>query len=168
TTHSNDKRFAYQVVTEPPRIRAKKMASTETDLAVRETPVNEAGRELISTGYALLAACRCGKLKAVQDLLVRGADINVQDPRGKSALVYAAMTGHTEVVSLLVEHGANLEVTSADGKTPLAFAVSRGNTNVVDILLKAGANIGFQLPSGDTVLHIACEHGYLAITELLL
>jgi len=43
-------------------------------------------------------------------LLQRGAEIDVQDGKGYTALVVAATTGHERVVELLLQHGADVSL----------------------------------------------------------
>jgi len=39
-------------------------------------------------------------------LLEKGADVNVKDKDGKTALIYASENGHKEVAALLKSYGA--------------------------------------------------------------
>jgi len=56
-------------------------------------------------GVLLRAASHRGDLAMVELLLARGADPNLANPDGKTALDWATEEGHDEVVELLVRHG---------------------------------------------------------------
>ncbi|KAF1780824.1 Ankyrin repeat-containing domain [Phytophthora cactorum] len=98
---------------------------------------------------ALLAACDHGELEAVQELIAKGAYINVQDPQGNSSLLHAAESGQTGVVSL------SLELSKKESKTPLMRATTNDHADVVAILLNAGNHIDSQHGLGDTALNVA-------------
>jgi ankyrin repeat protein len=61
-------------------------------------------------------------LETADALLAAGADLQVRDDRGRTALHYAAAVGYTDVVNLLVEQGADVRVADLDGVTPLDAA----------------------------------------------
>ena len=59
-----------------------------------------------NSGTPLRTACLRGKKEIVELLIANGADINVKDNAGKTALDIARQRGHTEIVELLQKHGA--------------------------------------------------------------
>lgn len=49
-----------------------------------------------------------GRIDMVKALLVCGADVNIQDDEGSTALMCASEHGHVEIVKLLLgQHGCN-------------------------------------------------------------
>jgi len=66
--------------------------------------------EMNQTQNDLFEAAQRGSVAGVERALVAGANINVQDESGYSALMNAADENHLEVVRLLIENGANLNV----------------------------------------------------------
>ncbi|RZM32139.1 MAG: ankyrin repeat domain-containing protein, partial [Sphingomonas sp.] len=58
-------------------------------------------------------------------LLARGADPNLKNNRGETALLIAANLGATDIVENLVKHGANVNLGNASGETALIRAVQR-------------------------------------------
>ena len=72
-------------------------------------------------------------------LLQRGAEIDVQDGKGYTALC-AATTGHERVVELLLQHGADVNLQISDGAIALVVAAGVGNERVVELLLQHGAD----------------------------
>lgn len=69
-------------------------------------------------------------------LLEAGADVNVQDSKGKSALMIAAQRGSDELVRLLLDSGANVKNQCHRGQTALSFAAGRGHSTIVGLLLE--------------------------------
>jgi len=53
----------------------------------------------------LLEASRDGHTQTVELLLEKGANVNVKNKYGYTALMYASMYGHTETAELLLEKG---------------------------------------------------------------
>ncbi|MCM2278087.1 MAG: ankyrin repeat domain-containing protein [Oligoflexia bacterium] len=82
-----------------------------------------------------------GKRAELVALLAQsGADLNLQDRDGWTALMWAAWSGVPQVTARLLENGANLTHTDRQGNTALMIAVQRGNTEVVKALLAQGAD----------------------------
>lgn len=59
----------------------------------------------------------------IVDVLKRGADVNVADPQGYTALMYAANLGLVENVKVLLASGADAGRKSRHGETALSLAV---------------------------------------------
>ncbi|QMU59688.1 MAG: hypothetical protein GKR98_16790 [Boseongicola sp.] len=78
--------------------------------------------------------------EAVRDLLAQGAEVNIRDHKGKTALHRAAQAGFLSTIAVLIETGANLEATDVKGETPLFDAIRAGRALVVENLLYRGAN----------------------------
>jgi ankyrin repeat protein len=55
--------------------------------------------------------------KVITLLIDRGARIDDQDDRGRTALMTAAELGHTAAAELLISRGANRSLQDKDGKT---------------------------------------------------
>ncbi len=99
---------------------------------------------------------RGGNPKVVQDLLEQGADVNVTNYKGQSALHCAAKAGFVEPVRILLDHGADVNAQDRDGDTPLHTACRSSIKNhqrlqqVVDLLIKNGAKLSAQNNRGRT------------------
>ncbi|XP_065254386.1 ankyrin repeat domain-containing protein 29 [Emys orbicularis] len=117
---------------------------------------------------ALMVASHYGHIECVRELVLQGADINLQRESGTTALFFAAQQGHNDVVRFLFEFGASTEFRTKDGGTALLAACQYGHTRVVETLLKHGANIHDQLCDGATALFLAAQGGYLDVIRLLL
>ena len=115
-----------------------------------------------------------GDVRIVLDLLGRGADVNVLDRYGQTALMLAAHAGHFDVVAILIAHRANLNITAKFGLSALMLAIVAGHEGVARLLAKAGTDLslpgtGAQGFSGKTAYDLAVERGMLELsTELKL
>ena len=66
-----------------------------------------------------------GYSSVVEVLLRHGADPNLTDRLGNTALHLAACTSHVPVVTLLLRAGTALTTTDNNGRTPLQLAQSK-------------------------------------------
>ena len=155
-------------------------------------------KNLDSGGFtALLYAARENCIACVSNLLARGADINLPDPDGVTALHIAIMNANWDLADALIQQGADVNQWDIYGEAPLFTAVRlsarvdggrasidapnvRTGTDIVRQLLDAGANPNMQLffkpanvrgstnTRGTTALIRAAADGNRALVELLL
>jgi ankyrin repeat protein len=71
----------------------------------------------------LLYAARQNSLEAAKMLVKAGADLNLADPDGTSAMVMAIVNGHYDLPVYLLEHGADPNIADKFGRTALYAAV---------------------------------------------
>ncbi|HVA48653.1 MAG TPA: ankyrin repeat domain-containing protein [Pirellulales bacterium] len=118
----------------------------------------------------LMYAVLYGDADAVRLLLDNGADPNVRNEVGASALMWAA--DDLEKTRWLLERGAEVNARSDDGRTALAIAASRfGSLAVVRLLLDSGADPSVRSPSYKgplTPLREAADVGDEAVVRLLI
>lgn len=88
----------------------------------------------------LMLASEQGSLEIVQELIRRGANVNLDDVDCWSALISAAKEGHVEVVRELLENSAYIEHRDMGGWTALTWACYKGRVEVATLLLEQGAN----------------------------
>jgi ankyrin repeat protein len=101
-------------------------------------------------------------------LLRWGANVDLRNAQGATALHDAALAGKLDVVQLLVEKGANVNAKDNEsGATPLHHAASWGRTEVVTFLLENGADASIRTKGGDTALESAVVAGQKEVAELL-
>uniref|UniRef100_A0A8C7STC8 Kinase D-interacting substrate 220a n=1 Tax=Oncorhynchus mykiss TaxID=8022 RepID=A0A8C7STC8_ONCMY len=94
-----------------------------------------------SNGQTLLMmASEQGSLEMVQELLRRGANVNLDDVDCWTALISAAMEGHVEVVKELLANNASLEHRDMGGWSALMWASYKGRVEVAQLLLEKGAS----------------------------
>jgi uncharacterized protein len=78
---------------------------------------------------------------ALELLLAGGADVNLPDSYGKSALIQAVETGEEKAVRLLIAAGANVNFKDGEGRTAYSYAAQIGQANLKNLLAAAGADI---------------------------
>ena len=112
----------------------------------------------------LVYACRGDNREhpeEVQRLLDLGADIDVRNYKGKTALHYAAKAGFLKVINLLIDKGATVDATDQDGETPLFEAIrstikdGEKQRVAIEALLVKGANPNLKNRKGLTPLQVA-------------
>ncbi|KUJ21297.1 ankyrin, partial [Mollisia scopiformis] len=78
-----------------------------------------------------------------------GADIDVKDNKGYTALHYAVEKGSLEVVTLLLDRGADKDASNDDGWAVIHIAVERNQEEIVRLLIKRGVDVGSRIdPAG--------------------
>jgi len=114
----------------------------------------------------LMYAALYGDLDSARELLKGGADPNVQNEAGATALMWA--TDSLEMVSLLVEHGADVNAKSRDSRTPLLIAAGRfGAGPVVKYLLDHGANPSAHSPALFDAMTPLAEAAYVGDADAM-
>ena len=93
-----------------------------------------------SASNALRNAATTSSLELMNALLAAGADVNLKDAFGATALMHAAYSDYSEAerVKLLLDHGADVNVRDSKGDTALRIAKRKGTTKVVAMLVSAG------------------------------
>jgi ankyrin repeat protein len=126
-----------------------------------------------------MTAARTGKVRPVNALLKRGADVNAKERRGQTALMWAAADGQTQAVQLLIKAGADVHAALPDsGFTAFFFAVREGRIQVARALLQAGAGVNETIQprkssargprKGMSPLLLAVENGHFDLAIALL
>ncbi|XP_068455528.1 KN motif and ankyrin repeat domain-containing protein 4-like [Clinocottus analis] len=84
---------------------------------------------------ALHLAVRHGRVVMVRLLLSCGADANLQDSQGTTALMFASERGHTHIARLLLERSlCDLTLTDKRGQTALSIAMQGSHTDTAALL----------------------------------
>ena len=118
----------------------------------------------------LMYAALYGDTDALRRLLAHGADPNIQNEAGATALMWAA--DDLEKTQLLIEHGAEVNARSTEGRTALLIAAGRaGSKDIVKLLLDHGANPSSSATSNSgnrTPLSEAASTGDESVLRMLL
>nr|XP_012300437.1 ankyrin repeat domain-containing protein 29 isoform X2 [Aotus nancymaae] len=116
----------------------------------------------------LMVAAYAGHIDCVRELVLQGADINLQRESGTTALFFAAQQGHNDVVRFLFGFGASTEFRTKDGATALFLAAQGGYLDVIRLLLASGAKVNQPRQDGTTALLKAANKGYNDVIQELL
>ncbi|KAK3322766.1 ankyrin repeat-containing domain protein [Apodospora peruviana] len=95
-------------------------------------------------------------------------DLNEQDPRGWTALHYAAATGQASAVATLATIGAGLNIATVNDETALVLAVDNGHQCAVIELIDAGADVNHFASQGFSPLTTACRRNDVEMVRLCL
>jgi len=82
----------------------------------------------------LMSLCAEKMVEAAGRAVDLGADIDIQDSDGWTALHYAASLNQYTVVAKLLEQGADTDLVNSDGDTPLSLAILEGYTECIELL----------------------------------
>jgi ankyrin repeat protein len=118
----------------------------------------------------LMQAVLYGDADSVRLLLANGADPNLRNEAGATALMWAVTD--LEKTQLLLDKGADVNARSDDGRTPLLIAAGQFRCHaVVKLLLDRGADLAAKSPTGigyATVLSEAARVGDDALLLMLI
>lgn len=107
------------------------------------------------------------KVELVKQLLDGGVNVDSQDGRGFTALIYAAARGHEKCVKLLLEHGADINKRNQEGGTALMYSVGNAHISTTEFLLSKGANVNAVAYDGDSSLDIALRKSHKRTASIL-
>ncbi len=121
----------------------------------------------------LFSAAKVGRIDIVTQLLKKGVDVNIRDPRGNTPLHWAAAKGNQMTMGVLLSARMALpNPINHDGYSPLAVAVLNGQAQCVDKMLIPRFAVDVNRPvralNNDTPLLIAIGNGDKEIVEQLL
>lgn len=147
--------------------RKKQRLNQESKSATR---VEGAGNQVTGTGhtkgvelsdrdvrdFALHVALQGGLDEIVKALLAGGADVELQDPLGRTAIFYAVL-GNEESLRLILSRQANIRHKDYRGLTPLLYAVYQRRDRAVHILLEHGADVTATNNIGDNALRLCVD-----------
>ncbi|MBA3237255.1 MAG: ankyrin repeat domain-containing protein [Parachlamydiaceae bacterium] len=80
----------------------------------------------------LISAAGRNQGEMIDFLLQKGADVNLVDYKGQSALHYAAERGYLKICQALAGHGVDFSTKAKDGSTPLSLATLNNHENIIE------------------------------------
>jgi ankyrin repeat protein len=115
----------------------------------------------------LMSAIRNGDHARVEQLIRAGADANVADDDGTTALMHSVIESDVKMMKLLMDHGAALNAKNGMGSTALLYAVT--NFSKTKLLLDAGADVKVKNSRNATPMTVAVTtFGSTPVLKLLL
>ena len=101
-------------------------------------------------------------------LLKSGADVNIINAQGMTALHIACQRTDRYVVSLLVNAGADVNICDESGNTALMIALLRNNVDIASLLIDRGCDFNAVNNNNENALTIAIGKGYVVIIRSLI
>ncbi len=157
-------------ITEPDISQFFAAVEMQDDLAIRQIVRryhNVDQRDLTSLATPLFMAAAGAKAKSVATLLDLGADPNIPNHAGDTALHVAVLSNGADCVQMLIEHRAEINVRDDQGVTPLMRAAQLNSVDIVRRLLRAGADANAKAADGKTALEFAKAAGARDAAALL-
>lgn len=112
-------------------------------------------------------AARHGKQKALETLILLGADVTLLNSKKQTILHIAAEYGQERVVEFLSrKYPALLNTQDETGATPLMHVIRKSCIRAAKTLLESGANPEITLYNGTSPMHVACIYS-LDLVKLL-
>jgi ankyrin repeat protein len=118
-------------------------------------------------GATALFYSATGGTAVLKRLIQRGADVNLQDRRGRSPLIAAVLMNRIDSAGLLLAAGADVNRQDRHGATALFYAADAGFFELAELLLKRGADPALADDSGITPMQIAADKSFSKIARLL-
>jgi uncharacterized protein len=82
----------------------------------------------------LIVAAGNNHNETLELLMNRGADINMRNKSGETALMWAAGNNHIEAVEMLLERGAKIHARNRSGQTALRLAQKCENQAIAELI----------------------------------
>ena len=101
---------------------------------------------------------------SVPFLIDHGADPNMKDEFGNTALHLATEHDASDVIDILLEGGAQIDAQNTLGETALHLAAQKYATRTLKVLIDQGASLNIENYQGQTALDVAAND---TIKELL-
>ncbi|KAM4820171.1 ankyrin repeat and SAM domain-containing protein 3 isoform 2-T2 [Thomomys bottae] len=115
-----------------------------------------------------MLASSCGNESIAYFLLQQGAELEMKDIQGWTALFHCTSAGHQQMVKFLLDSGANANVREPTyGFTPLMEAAAAGHEIIVQYFLSHGVEVDTRDHSGATARMLARQYGHMKIVALI-
>jgi len=98
-------------------------------------------------------------LYIVKTFLQHDIDVNIQNNKGFTPLMYACQNDNEDVARLLIHHKADINAVNHNNQTALMLSFLEPNRETINLLITNGANLDIQdTLHQDTALTMACQH----------
>lgn len=126
------------------------------------------GLNILCNGLSPLYAAMSNKhMLVAEELLTRGADVNIKGQNGWIALHFAAYFNEANTAQTILTKGTNINAQNNDGATPLLVAVYNNGSLVTKLLIDNGADANIPNNNGIFPWHFASSNGFLDIMKIL-
>lgn len=118
-------------------------------------------------GSGLMIGAWEGNLELMRLFISRGADINLANANGETAIALAAWRGQSKAVQWLLERGARINAPDRQWSA-LHYAAFSGNKDLAEYLIGQGADVNARTTNGSSVLMAAAYEGKEELVRLLI
>ncbi|MDM1348908.1 ankyrin repeat domain-containing protein [Myroides marinus] len=115
----------------------------------------------------LFDAIKKNDLTAVKQLVDRGVNLEIQNVKGETPLMYAVYLKYNSIAKALIEAGANVNAQDKILNSPFLYAGAEGNLEIVQLSLKHGADFTVFNRYNGSALIPAAEKGHIDVVKLL-
>ena len=136
----------------------------------QEPKKQEKERETMREGVneQMLQATEQKETDTVKELIKKGANINAQDSKGRTAVMIATYNNDVETAKVLIDAGADVNIQDHIKNNPFLYAGAEGHIEILKLTIEAGADPAITNRYGGTALIPASEHGYIDVIRELL
>ena len=122
-----------------------------------------------SQGYTpLMVAAASDQKQAVDDLIARGASMEISGPQCDTAFHLACKHAGVAVVSSFLNYPRLLDIRDAEGRTPLMSSIQSSRWDAARVLLDLPGNVEAFDEDGKTALHYAAMAGTMDVVRSLI
>ena len=100
-------------------------------------------------------------IEIAQLLIEKGADVNLANEQGVTALMFAAEKGRSDLALLFMEKGAALNAKDKEGQTAIVHAVEEGQADMAGLLADKGADLSLTPYKSEAELKTAMHSSML-------
>ncbi|CAO2637256.1 2-5A-dependent ribonuclease [Lemmus lemmus] len=144
------------------------MKTTDHDMPKDGATSSSSQRTIDEDSLLLIKAVEKENVDRIQQLLDRGADVNVcEDIGGWTPLHNAVQLGRVDIVDLLLRHGADPHQRKKNGATPFIIAGIHGDVRLLQRFLSEGADVNECDCNGFTAFMEAAEYGRVEALRFL-
>jgi len=138
-----------------------------TAVAAEEQEEEEEGEGEEEEELTVLSAASTGDHESLQLLLKEGADKDMKDEEGRTALHFACGYAELKCADILLEAGANVDAVDKNSNTALHYAAGYGQKECVEMLIKHGASGTLRNQDGKTPMDVAKLNNQTEVSKIL-
>ncbi len=113
-------------------------------------------------------AAKTNNIELINEYIRLNGNLDIQDSKGYTPLIYAAYYGHNKLVNVLLKHKANPCLKDKRGNTALMGAIFKGNISIAYKLMNSKCVINQKNNANQTALMYASLFGRKEIAKKLL
>ena len=145
----------FQEALNDPEFRSQLQGAEALD-AIESGAGGEAEGEEEEEEETIIAVASAGNAERLKELLAAaGADPDMRDEEGRTALHFAAGYGELECITALVEAGADVNAKDSNSNTALHYAAGYGDVGAAKLLIEKGADLSVKNDEDKTAEEVA-------------